>query len=230
MACDPEGGSLLTADEFLLHPAANERTELVRGAIRVMTPASPAHGLVSMTVGYLLSARVRKHRLGACFGDSTGYALPNLADTVRAPDASFVRTDRLPPEGVGGSGFAKFAPDLAVEVLSPSESTADLAGKLADYRVAATPMVWVIDPVSRTVAVITNQATTTLGVGDILTAGDVVPGFAGAVAELFEGLAPPLPAAPVTRSPSTRRPVWNTGAPGHHAPLPTCPHRNTRAG
>ena len=184
------GGSSLTADEFLLHPAANERTELVRGAIHVMTPVSSAHGLVSMTVGYLLSAHVRKHRLGACFGDSTGYALPNLIDTVRAPDASFVRAHRLPPEGVGG-GFAKLAPDLAVEVLSPSESTAELSEKLADYRVAGTPMVWVIDPVRRTAVVITNRSTTTLGVSDTLTGGDVVPGFACGVAELFEGLTPP---------------------------------------
>lgn len=183
------GATILSADEFLLHPAANERTELVRGFIRMMTPASAGHGLVSATVLRLLSTYVWQHRLGVCFADSTGYTLPNLPNTVRAPDASFVRANHLPPDGVTG-GFLQLAPDLAVEVLSPSESDADLSEKLADYRVAGTPLVWVIDPAKRTVAVISTDESTTLGVNDTLTGGDVVPGFACRVAELFEGLAP----------------------------------------
>jgi Uma2 family endonuclease len=133
-------GVILSADEFLAHPDANERTELVRGRIRMMTPASAPHGLVSGNVFSLLSAHVRQHRLGTCFADSTGYALPNLPNTVRAPDASFVRADRLPAEGISG-GFLKLAPDLAVEVLSPSESESDLAEKLADYRIAGTALI-----------------------------------------------------------------------------------------
>ena len=180
-----------TSDQFLRHPAANERTELVRGRIRMMTPASGAHGLVSGTIFHLLAAHVRQHRLGRCFADSTGYTLPNLLNTVRAPDASFVRADRLPPEGVGPT-FLQLAPDLAVEVLSPSESAADVAEKLADYRAAGTPLVWVIDPASRTVAVISlAEPASTLGANDLLTGGDVAPGFACEVSELFEGLAPP---------------------------------------
>ena len=183
------GATILSADEFLLHPAANERTELVRGHIRMMTPASAGHGLVSATVLRLLSTYVWQHRLGVCFADSTGYTLPNLPNTVRAPDASFVRANRLPPDGVTG-GFLQLAPDLGVEVLSPSESDADLSEKLADYRVAGTPLVWVIDPARRTVTVISTHESTILGVDQTLTGGDVVPGFACGVAELFEGLAP----------------------------------------
>lgn len=181
---------LLTANEFLLHSAANERTELVRGRVRMMSPASAAHGLVSLNIARALSNHVREHRLGVCFADSTGYALPNLANTVRAPDASFVRARRLPTEGVGG-GFLELAPDLAVEVLSPSESPADLAEKLADYRVAGTSLVWVIDPARRTVMVIADgESIATLGLTDTLRGGGVVPGFACPVDELFEGLAP----------------------------------------
>ena len=191
MVYHPSGATMLSADEFLLHPAANERTELVRGYIRMMTPASAVHGLVSATVVRLLSTYVWRHRLGVCFADSTGYSLPNLPNTVRAPDASFVRADRLPPAGVTG-GFLQLAPDLAVEVLSPSESATALAEKLADYRVAGTPLVWLIDPASRTVAVISANDSTTLGVDETLTGGEVVPGFACDVAELFEGLAPAI--------------------------------------
>ncbi len=183
------GAAILTADEFLVHSAANERSELVRGHIHLMSPASAVHGLVSMTVGRLLSPHVRKHRLGECFADSTGYALPNLSNTVRASDASFVRADRLPAGGVTG-GFHELAPDLAVEVLSPSESAADLSENLSDYRVAGTPLIWVIDPATRTVAVISANDWRTLGVEATLTGGDVVHGFSCAVAELFEGLAP----------------------------------------
>ena len=74
------GRTILGADEFLLHPAANERTELVRGHIRMMTPASAPHGVVSANVCRLLATYVRQHPLGVCFADSTGYALPNLAE------------------------------------------------------------------------------------------------------------------------------------------------------
>ena len=186
---DPDA-QLLTASEFLLHSAATERTELVRGRIRMMSPASAAHGLVSLNIARALSNHVGEHRLGVCFADSTGYALPNLANTVRAPDASFVCTRRLPEEGVGG-GFLELAPDLAIEVLSPSESPADLAEKLADYRVAGTPLVWVIDPASRTVTFIADgEPGTTLALTDTLRGGGVVPGFACQVDEMFEGLAP----------------------------------------
>lgn len=189
------GSGVVTSEEFVHHPAANERTELVRGRIRMMSPASPVHGLVSARISHLLVMHVEHHRVGACFADSTGYALPNLANTVRAPDASFVRADRLPKEGVG-YGFFNLAPDLAVEVLSPSESTTDIADKLSDYRIAGTALVWVIDPQSRTVTVIAHsRLARTLTVTDQLTGGKVLPGFECTVSELFEGLAP-MPGQP----------------------------------
>lgn len=180
---------LIDADEFLVHPAARGRSELVRGEIRAMTPAGGPHGLVSGNVSRLLSTHVRAHRAGVCFADSTGFALPNLDDTVRAPDASFVRADRLPPDGVVG-GFLHMAPDLAVEVLSPSESASDLAEKLADYQAAGTPVVWVIDPARRTVTVVSSEAPLEwLASSDTLRGGRVLPEFSCPVASLFEGLA-----------------------------------------
>ncbi len=183
------GAAIVTPNQFLHHPAANERTELVRGHIRVMTPASAAHGLVSGSVFHLVATHVRQHRLGASFADSTGYTLPNLLNTVRAPDASFVRRDRLPTAGIG-AGFLEMAPDLAVEVLSPSESRTDVAAKLADYRIAGTPLVWVVVPAARTVMVISaTEDDVILGEGQVLTGDIVLPDFTCAVSELFEGLA-----------------------------------------
>ena len=188
MVCHDAGAAIVTPNQFLHHPAANERTELVRGHIQVMTPASAAHGLVSGTVLHLLATHVRQHHLGACFADSTGYTLPNLLNTVRAPDASFVRRDRLPTAGVG-AGFLDMAPDLAVEVLSPSESRTDVAAKVADYRIAGTPLVWVIDPAARTVTVISaTEDDVTLGEDQVLSGGNTLPGFTCAVRCLFEGV------------------------------------------
>ena len=122
------------------------------------------------------------------FADSTGYTLPNLLNTVRAPDASFVRRDRLPTAGVG-AGFLEMAPDLAVEVLSPSESRTDVAAKLADYRIAGTLLVWVINPATRTVTVISaTEDDVTLGEDEVLSGGNTLPGFTCAVRGLFEGV------------------------------------------
>lgn len=185
----------ITAAEFEHHPAANERTELVRGSIRMMSPASPVHGLVSARVVHLIATYLSTHQLGVCFADSTGYALPNLENTVRAPDASFVRADRLPPEGVG-YGFFQLAPDLAVEVLSPSESRTDIEEKVSDYLAAGTALVWLIDPATRSVSIIARAGQPhSLAVGERLTGGAVLPGFGCDVSTLFEGLAPPTPKA-----------------------------------
>ena len=186
--------TLLTADEFLVHPAARERSELVRGALRVRSPASGVHGLVAGTVYWLLSAHVRAHRLGTCFPDSTGFCLSipgDEEDSVRAPDVSFVRGDRLPAGGLRvGDGFLHLAPDLVVEVLSPSESASSLDDKLADYLAAGTRLLWVVDPSLRRVAVHAPTAPTRrLGERDTLDGGDVVPGFAVPVVALFERVA-----------------------------------------
>ena len=181
---------ILSADEFLVHPTARDHAELVRGRIRMMSPASLMHGIVSMAIARLLSNFVHQHKLGVCVPDNTGFALPNLVNTVRVPDVSFIRASNLPI--ALSHGFARIAPDLVVEVLSPSESASDLAEKLGDYRVAGTELVWVVDPVVLTVRIIDwKNADTLLSVGDTLTGFSVLPGFACAVSELFEGLAPP---------------------------------------
>jgi Uma2 family endonuclease len=123
------------------------------------------------------------------FGDGFGYELREIPHTVRVPDVSFVRADRLPPGGFGGELF-KGAPDLAIEVLSPSETVSRLDEKLADYAAARTPLTWIDDVERRTVAVIAaSQPGRWLGENDTLTADRVIPDFSCAVADLFEGVA-----------------------------------------
>ena len=179
---------LMTPEEFLVHSLPDGKAELVRGELRVTPPAGGPHLCVSSNIHTLLSVYLKGRGLGRAFGDG-GYELVQLPQTVRAPDASFVRADRLPVEGIG-PGLLKLAPDLAVEVLSPSESASELEEKLDDYSACGTPLVWVVDPVRRTVMIVASDAPVRwLREGDVLDAGDVIPGFSCAVAELFEGLA-----------------------------------------
>jgi hypothetical protein len=83
----------VTSREFLTHPAASGPSELVRGEIRVMTPAGGPHGLVAGEIFAALKAFVDSHALGVCFPDNTGFELPGLTDTVRSPDTAFIRAD-----------------------------------------------------------------------------------------------------------------------------------------
>ena len=194
--------TLLSADEFLAAPRRDDvRQELVRGEVRCMTPAGGAHGRVSANLYDALMPFVRARRLGACFFDGTGFLLPlppelqrltrdgRPRDTVRSPDVAFVRADRLPAGGFG-PGWVPLAPDLAVEVLSPSETVSDTQEKLADYSAAGTPLVWVVDPAKRLVAVYAADAPVRwLREGDALDGGGVLPGLALPVGALFEDVA-----------------------------------------
>ena len=178
----------VTSDEFLTLPEAREASELVRGEIRVMTPASGAHGAVAGTIFAALNAFVEARQLGLCFPDNTGFLLPGLGDTVRSPDAAFVRGDKLPAQGIG-TGWLSLAPDLVVEILSPSETESELEAKLRDYHAAGTQLVWVVDPAARAVTIRGASAPErSLTEADALDGGDVLPGFAIPVSRLFARL------------------------------------------
>lgn len=181
--------AFMTVEEFAEYNFPEGKVELVRGEPRVMSPAGAPHAVVGSNLLRLLLPFVSQHKLGWVFGDGLGYELIALPHTVRNPDASFVRADRLPAEGFR-RGFLKMAPDLAVEVLSPSETASMLEEKLDDYRAAGTPLIWVIDPDRRTVMIVSGDAPLRwIRADETLDGGDVVPGFRCRVAELFEGLA-----------------------------------------
>ena len=180
----------MTAEEFLAYPVEDAKAELVRGELRVSPPAGGPHGVAAGNLFLALGAYVRTHGLGRVFGDGFGYELLRLPRTVRVPDGSYVRAERLPPDGIG-PGLLKLAPDLAIEVLSPSETASELEEKLDDYLVSGTPLIWVVDPVRRTVMIVSSDAPIRwLREGDTLEAGAVIPGFTCPVSEIFDGIAP----------------------------------------
>lgn len=183
------GPMLMTPEDFLLHPLPDGKAELVRGELRVTPPAGGPHGRVATNLVILLSEYLKGRGLGWVYADGVGYQLLELPRTVRCPDLSFVRANRLPKEGIG-PGLLKLAPDLAVEVLSPSESASELEEKLDDYRACGTALIWVIDPARRTVMIVASDSPVRwLREADTLDGGAVVPGFSCGVAELFEGIA-----------------------------------------
>ena len=129
---------------------------------------------------------VRTHRLGRCFGAETGFLLSSDPDTVRAPDFAFVSTARL-PGGHVPPGYFPGAPELAVEVLSPSESPQEVKQKLRAYFAAGCRLVWIVDPLAQTIRVYAAPSRSrTLTIDDELAGGDVLPGFRCPVREIFE--------------------------------------------
>jgi Uma2 family endonuclease len=179
----------MTVEEFLAYSVPDAKVELVRGELRVSPAPGAPHGAAAANLAFLLTLHVREQALGRVFGDSVAYVLIHLPRTVRIPDASFVRADRLPPDGIG-PGPLKLAPDLAIEVLSPSEIASELEEKLHDYLVSGTSLIWVVDPVRRTVMTIPADAPVSwLAEGDTLKGGAIVSGFSCSITEIFDGIA-----------------------------------------
>ena len=172
----------LTAADLATLPDDGWRYELIRGELERMPPDNFDHGRYDDNIRFPLSRFVRERNLGRVMGN-VGFTLEIAPDTVLGPDVSFVRADRLPDRG--GRAFPTMAPDLAVEVLSPSNMAGEIARKLAIYLAAGVGLVWVVDPASRSVAVYTPTSSAVLGEGDTLDGGDVLPGFAIPVADIF---------------------------------------------
>ena len=175
----------VTAEELFALPDDDWRRELVDGEIIRRTPTGAAHGVVTAWIGRLLHEHVSTRGLGVCCGAETGFILRRDPDVVRAPDAAFVAAHRIPDAGIPAS-YWPFAPDLAVEVVPPSDRLADVQAKVAEYFAAGARQVWVIDPASRTVHAHRSPRRAEVFGGDgTLTGGDLLPEFRCEVRSLF---------------------------------------------
>jgi Uma2 family endonuclease len=172
----------VTVEEFAAMPL-HGIWELVDGEPIELSPAAGRSGWISANVVALLANHVRSGRLGWAFSAETGFVLFSDRQTVRSPDAAVVLRDRLaaPPDS-----FVPLAPDLAVEVLSPSDRMADAMSKITMYLQAGVRLVWLIDPETLTVTVFRQDAAPkSIGERETLDGGDVLPGFSVQVAEIF---------------------------------------------
>jgi Uma2 family endonuclease len=174
---------LVTGDDLARMPEDGFRYELVRGRLVRMTPASPRHGRITMALAARLWHHVTTRGLGEVWTE-VGFRLASDPDTVRAPDVSFVSTNRLPlPDA---RGFYRGAPDLAIEVLSPGETPADVHEKVRHYLGAGTLLIVVLDPEGRRATVHRPHADPlSLTSADTLELEPVVPGFRVRLEELF---------------------------------------------
>jgi Uma2 family endonuclease len=116
---------------------------------------------------------------------NTGFILARGPDTVRIPDIAFVAAARRPP--YPARGWWQLAPDLAVEVVSPTNTLSELQSKAQEYLAAGTRAVWIVDPAARTNTVYRSKSDIRLyDAGDELVDNDVLPGFPLRVGELFD--------------------------------------------
>ena len=175
---------LMTAEELLEMPDDGFRYELVRGELVKMAPAGRIHGKRGNRVNYSLSAHVYENNLGETYLAETGFHLETDPDHVLAPDIAFVSREReeATPDV---DGFFPGPPDLAVEVVSPSDRLTEVTDKVAEWLAAGTRMVVVVNPRNHTVQSHTLDGVTELTEADTLDGGDVVPGWRLPVADIF---------------------------------------------
>jgi len=172
----------VTIDEFAEMPLEGI-WELIDGEPIELSPAAGRSGWISGNVYRLLANHVRQSQVGWAFPPETGFVLFDDRQTVRSPDAAVVLRNRLAelPDS-----FVPMAPDLAVEVLSPSDRMADALAKVAMYLQAGTSLVWLVNPVTRTVVVFrADMDPVTLAGSATLDGGEVLPDFSVPVAEIF---------------------------------------------
>lgn len=175
---------LMTAEELWRLPADNMRHELVKGELRTMPPAGYEHGVIVIKLARLLANHVEAGNLGVVLGAETGFLLKQTPDLVRAADVSFIAQARIPK--VAPKTYWHGAPDLAAEVLSPSDTVEEIEEKTGDYLDAGCKLVWIVNPKRKTVTVHrpgTNPII--LRESEPLDGMKVVPGFVCKVNQLF---------------------------------------------
>jgi len=173
-----------TADEFMQMDLGDGQFELVRGRIVEVPPASFLHGSVCLSVGVLLHTFARRTGLGHVATNDSAIGISDA--TVRGADVCYYSEARWPRAQVG-AGLPPVAPDLVVEVYSPSNRPAQMLEKVGDYLGAGTPMVWVIHPEKQNLTIYRRDDPTPI----VLAGADAVedlpelPGFRCRVADFF---------------------------------------------
>lgn len=168
---------------------AGQRLELSEGRLIVMSPAGWKHGGLASRLDRVIGSHVDEHDLGMTTAAETGYILyknpdPTGKNTVRAPDVGFVAKARIPAEIP--DGYVPFAPDLAVEVVSPGDEADEVDQKVREYLKYGTRMVVLFYPKARTAAVFTPTRYTPIESDGIIDFSDVLPGFKLSLVDIFK--------------------------------------------
>jgi Uma2 family endonuclease len=164
-------------------PKDGHKYELLDGGL-IMSPVHANHGTICIRVGSLLFNFNEQHKLGEVYDSSTGFRLaPNL---LLSPDVSFVSKARLKKILVAPDKFLQGAPDLVVEVVSPSDRIVQINRKLDHYFEHGTRLAWLVNWRKEQVHIYTPDSIEALTrPNEVLTGGDVLPGFKCKLSQIF---------------------------------------------
>ena len=176
--------ALMTADELLELDDDGFRHELINGELITMPLPRPPHGRMAVRLAAPLAQFVWDHELGDVY-DHSGWQVTVNPDTVLGPDVAFVSKQRLQETGEV-KGYWPGPPDLAVEVLSPSDRPSMVKATISSWFGYGVRQLWIVNPKDRTVTVYrsTSDATTFSG-DDYLEAPDLFPGFRLSLDRIF---------------------------------------------
>jgi Uma2 family endonuclease len=175
---------LFTAEDLIVMPET-ERYELWKGELRPMPPPNCRHGEMIGNISLPLLLHVRSNNLGRVLIGDPGFLLARNPDIVLGPDVAFVRKGRLPGD-VAPEGYPECAPDLAIEVVSPSDTVRNAESKAQDWLDYGCSMVLVVNARTLTAKVFRpGQPPRLLQGDDVFDAEDVIPGFRLPLGDMF---------------------------------------------
>jgi Uma2 family endonuclease len=173
-----------TDQELMALPDDGNKYELVDGEL-VVSNSGLEHGYIGVILASALYSFVISRKLGVVLDSSTAFTMKT--GNKRSPDVSFLSKNRLQGLKKLPKGFGQGAPDLAVEILSPSNTTAEIHSKIVEYLENGTKLIWVINPEEEYVLVYKSRPSPDrlLSSVDILSGEETLPDFSIAVADLF---------------------------------------------
>jgi Uma2 family endonuclease len=175
---------LITGEELLAMGDIGP-CELIDGRIVRMNPIGRSHAFVATNLSMALNQFVRQHKLGEVLVGEIGIFVRRKPDRIRAADIVFVSTERLAQ--TTASGYLKIAPELVVEIISPSDRWQTVRDKLEEYFAVGVHRVWIVEPETRAVLVYRSVTETSrLGERDVISGEGALEGFCLPVSELFE--------------------------------------------
>jgi len=178
----------LTLEEYGRLPYDKDagKLELVRGQLVRERGPAPLHGRVASRVAYYLERYHEERRIRGAIMVNAAFVLAEDPATVRLPDIAYVAPEHVPAVRYSERWW-RVAPDLAIEVTSPSNRWTGIQEKVRDYLEAGTRLVWVIDPPTRTVSVYGRESTASRLEGDAALTGEaVLPGLEISLRDLFD--------------------------------------------
>jgi Uma2 family endonuclease len=179
----------ITLEQFLALPETEPASEYICGEVIQKPMPDNAHALIQWFLVEMLAPFLRRTRLGRGGAEWRCVFGPRGQRQGFVPDLIFVSQSRMPKGNALKHRYLRSAPDLAVEILSRGQPDERFEKKITFYLAHGVRLVWIIDPRTRVVTVLTpGQAPRNLVAGDTLDGGDVLSGFGIAIAEIFAQL------------------------------------------